>query len=90
MDNIAEGYERGGNRVFIQYLYIAKASCGELRSHFYVALDAGYPDASHFSHSIRDVFGLTPRSIVSGSRRLSLFGEGDASAPGEVAPPPRA
>jgi AraC-like DNA-binding protein len=55
-----------------------------------VALDAGYPDASHFSHSIRDVFGLTPRSIVSGSRRLSLFGEGDASAPGEVAPPPRA
>lgn len=44
-----------------------------------VALDAGYPDATHFSHSIRDVYGLTPRSIVSGSRRLSLFSEGDAA-----------
>ncbi len=42
MSNIAEGYERGGTKEFLQFLSVAKGSVGEVRSHLYVALDQGY------------------------------------------------
>lgn len=38
-----------------------------------VALEVGYPDSTHFSHSIRQVYGLPPREIFAGSRRLALL-----------------
>lgn len=38
-----------------------------------VALEVGYPDSTHFSHSIRQVYGLPPREIFAGSRRLSVL-----------------
>ncbi len=42
MSNIAEGFERGGDKEFLQYLSMSKGSCGEVRSDLYVALDQGY------------------------------------------------
>ena len=42
MANIAEGFERGGDKEFSQFLAVAKGSCGELRSHLCVAIDQRY------------------------------------------------
>jgi AraC-like DNA-binding protein len=41
-----------------------------------VALGAGYHDSTHFSHSIRQVYGLKPKDIFAGSRKLRLIGPG--------------
>ena len=48
MANIAEGYERGGDKEFLQFLSNAKGSCGEVKSHLYAAFDQGYVSAPDF------------------------------------------
>ena len=48
LSNIAEGFERGSNREFVQFLFIAKGSCGEVRSQLIVAFDQGYIDKSEY------------------------------------------
>lgn len=48
MSNIAEGYERDGNREFVQFLSQAKGSCGEIRSQLYMALDQNYLTPAEF------------------------------------------
>ena len=52
MSNIAEGFERGGRGEFHQFLSTAKASCAEVRSQLYVALDVGYLDKAAFDRLI--------------------------------------
>jgi len=44
----------------------------------HLAQDIGYPDSTHFSHSIRRFYGLKPRAIFSGSRDLAIYRSGDA------------
>jgi four helix bundle protein len=66
MANIAEGFDRKRNGEFHQYLSIAKASCAEVRSHLYVALDIGYLTEEQFSQ-LMNVVQETGR-VVSGLR----------------------
>ena len=76
MSNIAEGFDRGGNKEFIQYLYVSKGSCSELRSQLYAANDAGYLDQSEYEavFSLAEETSRIIQGLISALKKSSIKG----------------
>ena len=53
MNNIAEGFERGGDNEFRHFLFIAKGSCSEVRSMLYLSLSLDYIKKDDFNKFYR-------------------------------------
>ena len=64
VSNIAEGFERDGDKEFIQFLSMAKGSCGEVRAQLYLALDRNYITQEQFGQLSSKAIELS--RIISG------------------------
>ncbi|HQG76630.1 MAG TPA: four helix bundle protein [Bacteroidales bacterium] len=76
MDNIAEGFERGGNKEFFQFLGYSKGSCGETRSQAYRSFDHKYIDQESLDELINRTLQLSKKisSFMSYLKRSEFKG----------------
>lgn len=77
MDNIAEGFERSGNREFLQFLYISKGSCGEFRSQLCRACDRNYITNDEFE----TLYSLSREVIVMLQKLIDYLEQSDYKGP---------
>jgi len=77
LSNIAEGFERGGNKELIQFLSIAKGSAGELRAQLHVALDAGLVGAEAYQETLSNALTVSRQlaAFIQALRRSGYKGE---------------